>query len=699
MQGMYYKTLYRNQRSGEAEFEFIPNMQTDYLDNGVLHCKGVIGIYAPDTPLEIEGEWNGKVFVVNKCFIPFKTEENAKHILNHVAKEMTDNQVDKIAKECKGDLFRFASSEYGLIYLATVLRRKSTDRYVINIIKKIRDIGLQEEVVQELLKFGVPIDKIESINNKHISLADIDKDPYMLLLKFEIPIGTIEKIANRKGNLEEFSKSRICGYIYDAININQKSGNTYITFSELLYLINKRIDSYGIYKNHITKSMLYYFISQMPNDAKIENINNKSYVYLNSTWNEENTVIEHISRLCNNKVTHKENISIDEIEKELNIKYNNEQLNAFNAVKTSGIKIITGPPGSGKTAVIKGLIKFFGANGKVKLAATTGMAAKVMKDACGKEAETVNRMLNIIPFNDTVQGKDLNDPVNADLIIVDEISMIGLQLFSALLSAIKSGSTLLLVGDEDQLQSVEYGNVLHDLIKSGLIEIYRLKTILRQSGTICDNAKLINQGIKNLTCDNTFIIKKFDTAEEILSEVKMVDINRSQLLCPIKKGILSTKSLNKLFIKYNNPKTITYGSKEFHLNDKIIMTKTNYEKGYVNGDIGYVVGSDENETLRVLIMNKVITLSREDLQNIDFAYAITIHKSQGSEFDNVYIILPEDASHMMSRRLLYTAVTRSKKRVFVYYMGNTLDVSISNNNEHGGRNTMLLERLRGFTTL
>ena len=181
------------------------------------------------------------------------------------------------------------------------------------------------------------------------------------------------------------------------------------------------------------------------------------------------------------------------------------------------------------------MVDYFSNNGKVKLTATTGMASKVMADASQRQTQTVNQALNLSYFEESSYSKGLNDPIDADFIIVDEVSMLGTKLCSLLLPAVKNGSILLLVGDEDQLQSVEYGNVLHDLINCGKIDVYRLKEILRQSGTICDNAQKINQGNTDLKKDDSFAVYNYDnTTHAVRDLLNIKEDGSSVILTPSK---------------------------------------------------------------------------------------------------------------------------------------------------------------------
>jgi len=285
-----------------------------------------------------------------------------------------------------------------------------------------------------------------------------------------------------------------------------------------------------------------------------------------------------------------ENVKVDEIEKHLGIHYNMGQRQAFKLLRTSGVKILTGPPGSGKTALIKGILYAFREHGKkaFKLSATTGRASQVMSDACGYPAQTVNKMLDIRPYGEHYASKNLNNPLNAELLIVDEISMIGVELFSFLVQAVKSGTIVLLVGDKDQLQSVEYGNVLDDLIQCGLFEVYRLTEIMRQEGSICENAARINKGIFDLKPDLNFKLWDFQSTEEAFQALLKNFTYDSQILSPVKGGMLGTTHINQSVHKKTGGECLTYGGVDYCIGDRIIMLQTNYDIGYFNGDIGII---------------------------------------------------------------------------------------------------------------
>ncbi len=684
MFGIYYKTLYRNQETGFTKFYIVPNESCENLSNGLLFCEGIIGIYLKNTPICLEGKFSSKSFKVTDDYIPVDTEENAISFLEYITDELTENQKVKIAEYVHNDLFLLATMSDSYSILKDILKRsKNGEQIAAKIIKKISSLKNKEDMTKKLLKYKIPLDRIELLYRKNITLKKLKESPYMTFIKYGIDIDKAELFAQNNCNIEPYSLERILGFVYDAVNSIVNAGHSCCTIEQLLNNVNFRLMHYGVYDMQIEYSLLNLCLEQLKQYIQCDVFNGKIYVYLNHVWNEEEICIENIKRLQTNKHYFEPKIQISQIEERLGITYNQEQKNAFNAMLSSGIKILTGPPGSGKTATINGLIEYYklNTNGKIKLAATTGAAAKVMRNACSLSSETVNMMLNVMPYDNGVNGRDLNNPIDAEVIIVDESSMLGLQLFSVLVQAIKSGSILILVGDDAQLQSVEYGNVLGDLINSGCIEVFRLTEIIRQSGTICENAQNINRGYHNLVNDETFKIYKCSNNNEVIKLLaKNLDKKNAQVLCPIKKGDLSTTALNKLMQNKNRHLEMAYGNNEYYMYDKVIMTRTNYEKNYINGDIGYVVGSDD-ERLIVQFPDKKLILDRQDMYDMDLAWATTIHKSQGSEFTDVHIILPKDAINMMSRRMVYTAVTRAKQRVFIYFMEDTLDVAISNKRE------------------
>ena len=407
-----------------------------------------------------------------------------------------------------------------------------------------------------------------------------------------------------------------------------------------------------------------------------------------------------------------------------------EQQRAIEACITNNITIITGGPGTGKTTIINTLVKIFGFAGlEVALAAPTGRAAKRMEEASGMPAMTIHRLLEYVwaDEDDTLNfGRNEENPLTQDVVIIDEASMIDLMLMDGLLNAIKEGTRLIFTGDADQLPSVGAGNVLRDMIASECIPTIRLKEIFRQAegSGIVANSHLINNGEypAQQSGDDFYIITK-NSEDSISDTIKELiggrieagfDFVRSaddiQVLTPTKRGILGAPSLNAVLQEVINPADefkaeLKYGSVTFREGDKVMQLKNNYGaewktvfltaegEGVFNGDMGIVEAiNTEDKVMTVRMDDRLIDYSGDMLEEIDLAYAVTVHKSQGSEFPVVIIPVLNFPPMLMTRNLLYTAVTRGKKLVIIVGDPNRVR-SMIDNNRADGRYTGLKARL------
>ena len=398
------------------------------------------------------------------------------------------------------------------------------------------------------------------------------------------------------------------------------------------------------------------------------------------------------------KVEEKSGITLDEMQKEAVIQAAN-----------SGILIITGGPGTGKTTTINAIIKYFEQDYKeILLAAPTGRAAKRMTEATGWEAKTIHRMLDLSgELEDTSAGarfdRNEDNPLEADVVIIDEMSMVDMFLMSALLRAIEPGTRLILVGDVDQLPSVGPGNVLRDIIDSDCFKTVKLTKIFRQAeeSDIVVNAHKINRGeqIALRPDSRDFIFIKRETAQAVLSAVLGLvrdklpgyvdtDTSEIQVLSPVKKGPLGVEHINQFLQESLNPSApgkeeIPVGSVIFREGDKVMHIKNNYElewemrtnsgfvyeqgKGIFNGDIGVIQKINPHTRLMEVRFDdgKFVIYDFEQLEEVVLAYATTIHKAQGSEYPAVVLPLLSGPELLMNRNILYTAVTRAKKCVCI----------------------------------
>lgn len=384
---------------------------------------------------------------------------------------------------------------------------------------------------------------------------------------------------------------------------------------------------------------------------------------------------------------------VSSIEKELNMQYAVAQKRAFNLLRHTGVSILTGGPGTGKTTCVNGLIKAFKKkfpDKVITLCAPTGRAAQRMSETTGMEASTIHRLLGI----GTKQCGEVQ--LASDFVICDESSMLDTEMVAYLFKSVSPDSLLLLVGDVDQLPSVGAGDVLADLIESKRLPVCKLETVFRQSGEskIVVNANAINNGEDKLQMDNTFTVETKKTDEELQKAAINVFLHNSkcQMLCPSHKGLAGIQTLNKTIQDIVNPKqsgsqTVRFGSTEFRKGDRIIMTQNNYEGGYFNGDMG-VIKDISPTTVNVLLENKEIELKKQELGDMSLAYCISIHKSQGSEFETCCIVLPAHPSNMLKRNLLYTGITRAKKNCIILEQEGCISKCV-NTIEKGNRMTRL----------
>ena len=405
-------------------------------------------------------------------------------------------------------------------------------------------------------------------------------------------------------------------------------------------------------------------------------------------------------------------VDVGRIEQTVNMKYDEIQADAIRQAAMAKVMVLTGGPGTGKTTTTQGIIAAYRAYGmKILLAAPTGRAARRMTEATGLEAKTIHRLLECKPPEG--YGKNEENPLEGDVLIVDECSMIDIIMMNSLLKAIPANMRLVLVGDIDQLPSVGAGNVLRDIIDSGCFPVIRLTRIFRQALTsrIIRNAHRINAGqmpdISNGKETDFFFLQREEPEEAVAEVVRLVKeklpryyrtpSSMIQVLTPMQRGVVGATNLNLVLQEAVNPQGegLRRSGFVFRAGDKVMQIKNNYDKEIFNGDIGIIESVDLTErTLSVNFDNRKIVYDATELDELVHAYATTIHKAQGSEYQ--IVVMPVLMNHyvMLQRNLIYTGITRAKKILVMVGTKKALSYAVRNVSVTR-RNTMLTERLGG----
>ena len=562
--------------------------------------------------------------------------------------------------------------------------------------------------------FG-PITAVKIYKKWGGSAVDVIKEnPYILCDEiYGIGFERADSIAKSIG-IENNSKSRIKSGIKYILNFNAThNGHVYIPEDKLILAA---VDMLKIEKNE-AEDMIYELDDEK--QIMIARVSNRNCVYLMSYYQAERYTITKLDLL--DKVCPKLDMGdierfIEQIEEEETISYAAMQRKAITSALSNGVMVLTGGPGTGKTTVIRAVLRVFDRLGYgVVLAAPTGRAAKRMSEATQYEAKTIHRLLEM-EYEDNSFPKFKRDEKNLldeEVVIIDETSMVDIMLMAALLKAIKPGARLILIGDADQLPPVGAGNVLNDIIASDRFNIIKLKEIFRQAekSLIITNAHAINNGkYPNLSVkDNDFFFIQRDDDSEIANTI--VDLcqnrlpkkygkevkNSIQVITPSRKGSAGTEALNILLQKSLNPPGPKKKEKKsrdiiFREGDKIMQIKNNYDiewekdgksnMGIFNGDIGFIESINTVEESMILnFEDRIAVYDFSMLDELEHAYAITVHKSQGSEYPVVVLPVFWYTPKLLTRNLLYTAVTRAQNMVVIVGQPDVVNRMVDNNRQ------------------
>lgn len=590
------------------------------------------------------------------------------------------------------------------------------------------------EIVGFLEKFG-----ISAQNSKKVyeafgkdAISEIEANPYMLLdITYGVDFKKIDKMALDLG-LANNDEKRIESAIKYSLALASNNGNTCVEKQNLITFVQNLLN---VEPKDIENSLINL---KARAKIEIENLEGIEWVYLNTFYICEKNIAEKLLILKQAKNIKK----IKDFEKKfkqkeenINIVLSEKQKEAIKAVNDNNVCIITGGPGTGKTTIIKFIIELYKNEGKkVVLCAPTGRAAKRMSEATGEEATTIHRLLALGKMEETLGMERVDyqiSPIDSDIIIIDEMSMVDVFLMNYILKGLYIGTKLVLVGDINQLPSVGPGNVLKDIINSEVVEVIELNEIFRQAAQsqIIINAHKVNNGenfletpkeeIKDKLQDFFFINEP--SMAKMLEDVVSLCSGRLkkygnydffkdiQVLTPTKRGKLGTKELNIELQKVLNQNKKTekkHGERTFLIGDRVMQIKNNYDiywerenkengTGIFNGELGTISKIDDI-TKQIEIKfddEKTAWYEYNELEQLEHSYSITIHKSQGSEFDVVIMCLPQAAPMLLTRNLLYTGITRARKLLIVLGTKKTVEYMIQNT-ETKKRNTGLEYKIK-----
>lgn len=697
IEGYIEHIVYRNEENGYT----VLNLSADGED---VTCVGNIPLLSEGEYVEFKGEYithavYGQQLKIASFQIKMPSDLDAieRYLGSGAIKGVGAALAARIVRKFKEDTFRIMEEEpQRLAEVKGISLRIAQD-----IAAQVAGRANQRRAVIFLQDYGISLQTAVKIYAQYQEqiYEIIRKNPYRLAEDMEgIGFKTADEIAVKSGILRD-SEFRIRSGISYTLMLASQEGHTYMPRQVLSRRCSELLQ--------IEESLIEEQYMNLQMERKIICVQKEeTEVYLSSFYTMEAnsaTLLERLNVDCSFSEEELEK-RIKEIEKETKQVLDERQMQAVKEAVGHGLLLLTGGPGTGKTTTINTIIRYFRKDGlKIRLAAPTGRAAKRMSEMTGVEASTVHRMLEVSGGMSSAEGygRDEENPIDADVIIIDEMSMVDISLMYALLKAITVGSRLILVGDINQLPSVGPGSVFKDLIESGAFPTVRLTKIFRQAreSDIILNAHKINEGEKVILDNQSrdfFFLKRYET-NKIINVVlqlvyqkmpKYVDAKPSeiQVLTPSRKGLLGVDNLNRVLQMYLNPKDEKkreklYGNTIFREGDKVMQVKNNYQlewevlgkygipiekgSGVFNGDMGVIreINDFAGQMTIEFDDHHSVEYSYKMLDELELAYAITIHKSQGSEYPAVVIPLLGGPKMLLNRNLLYTAVTRAKKCV------------------------------------
>jgi len=710
VEGIVEHVTYHNEENGYSVCDLSIN------DEELITIVGIMPFVAEGESVKATGKWVvhptfGRQFKVEYCekSLPRDAASMLKYLSSRAIKGVGPSTAAKIVEKFGNDTFSVLEKNPEFLAQINGISMKKALEIGENFNKQ---FGMHSTMMFCRDFFG-PITSIKIYKKWGAAAVDIIKqNPYILCdAIYGIGFERADRVARSLG-LAQNSEQRIRAGTKYILSYNAAhNGHVFIPKDKLVQAVSHLLE--------VTTEEAETALSTLLHMGEIVSvpIHKVDCIYLKDYYEAEKYIIKKLEALDRLNVGLDEgNVLrfIEKIEYESGITYAPLQKKAITLAANSGVIIFTGGPGTGKTTIIRAVIQIFERIGeKIALAAPTGRAAKRMSEATGMEAKTIHRMLEMEYTGDGYPKFRRNEEnlLDEKVIIIDEASMVDTQLFCALLKAIKPGSRLIIIGDADQLPSIGPGNVLNDLIASDRFNTVKLKEIYRQAreSLIVTNAHAINKGEYPILSDknNDFFFIHRETDEEIADTIASLCSKRLpksfgeevkqniQVITPSRKGSAGTEMLNLKLQAILNPPSPKKAEKKtpsrvFRVGDKVMQTKNNYDivwhkdgaegVGIFNGDIGTVLEiNHRDEYIRINFDDRITDYDFSLLDELEHAYAITVHKSQGSEYPIVIIPAYTYTPKLLTRELLYTAVTRAQKMVIIVGRAEAIKMMVDNN--------------------
>ena len=670
----------------------------------VVVCKGLIEPQV-NTTYNFKGEWKtdkyGKKLEAQEYeeVLPSEAEAIEKYLASGLVKGIGPAFAKIIVHAFGKDTFNIIESKSEEIFKIKGVGKKRAE----SIWKAWDEHRYLRSLVSFLREYDISMNFIVKIYHRYgdDAIDIIKENPYRLIHDIDgLGFTKVDRLALKLGYERTGVERCMAGIKYMLMTFSD-DGHVYYEQEPLIQQSAVLLE--------IDNSYVEDALDRMVDDGKA--IKEENAIYLPNLYRDEVSVADKLTSMTFYNAP-KCDFDINKIESETGVHYDEIQREGIKTALQSGVSVITGGPGTGKTTILLGAIKAMqDMHLTIAAAAPTGKAAKRMGEVTGLDAKTIHRLLCYVPDEGFKYNESEQLPY--DVVIIDEVSMVNIQLMAILLSAISYTTKLILVGDVDQLPAIGPGNVLLDIINSGIVPVVRLTKIYRQAenSDIVVNAHRVNNGlmpnIKNAKPNTDFFFIKDTNYDSILRMIPDLVKNRLskkyevapfdiQVLSPMRKNEIGSINLNIVLQEELNPEgpAIKYGTTAFRLGDKVMQIKNNYEKGIFNGETGKIIDVNlDMKSFTVDFDGNIIEYEQGDFDEVVLAYAATIHKSQGSEFPIVVIPIVRGHYNMMQRNLIYTAITRAKSICVMVGDIEMMQRAVGNvNAKH--RNTKLCERLK-----